>query len=197
MWNIVWFLLISAMPSWWEEISSGSADSPLGSQLTWASLSCDLGCLWLSVTPKNTEGAGGVHEYVKALPSQKTEKGDADITEKFRKYSRRAGNTTVGWHRAYMNPEFPSTCVAWFGTTPWESPRHADQQLCLCTNPAKLLSSLCMSPTTIFSETCTAQHLLLLFYCLLTWKIWAFTAWFQVVICVLCIYYLSWDVWDL
>lgn len=117
MWNIVWFLLISAMPSWWKEIGSGSADSPLGSQLKWASLSCDLGCLWLSVTPKNTEGAGGVHEYVKALPSQKTEKGDADITEKFRKYSRRAGNTTVGWHRAYMNVNPKHLCCQiWYNS---------------------------------------------------------------------------------
>lgn len=196
-WNRVWFLLISAMPSWWKEISSGSADSQLGSQLP-----CAGSCLWLSVTSKVMEGTWGVHEDVKALlwGDVKKQKRDADVTEKFRKYNRRAGNSTVGWHRAYMNPEFPSTCVARFGISGSQifPPGKAQgmrisSSVFVQTQP--LLSSLCVAPKTIFSEACTAQHLL--FYFLLTWKRQAFTEQFQVVICVLCIYYLSQDVWDL
>lgn len=139
-----------------------------------AHMCCPKLCCGLSLAVSHIKGDG---EYRRgtlgfegfALKTyRKTEKVGAHITETFRKYHRRAGNSTVGWHRAYMNPEFPSTCVARFGITSWESPGHVDQQLCLCTNPAKLLPSLSVAPTTIFSEACTAQHLLLLFCYLLT-----------------------------
>lgn len=63
---------------------------------------------------------------------QRHEKGAADIMEKFKRYSRGARGTTVGWHKAYINPEFPSTCVISFGITSWDRPRHAVQQIGLC-----------------------------------------------------------------
>ena len=126
------------MPSRWKEIGSGSDDGQLVSQLTRASLSCDMGYLLAIRQIKKDggcmEGTWGCKGGFAMRGHQRPEKGAADIMEKFRRYSRRAGDTTVGWHRAYINPEFPRTCVISSGVTSWDSPRHAVQQLCLCTN---------------------------------------------------------------
>lgn len=45
------------------------------------------------------------------------EEGAADFLEKFRRYSRGAGDSTVGWHKAYIYPGYLSTWVVSLGIT--------------------------------------------------------------------------------
>lgn len=83
----------------------------------------------------------------------------------------RTRNTTVGWYRAYINLEIPSTCVRCFDDT-----SNTVQQLCLCTNLCQTAVLPRSAPIIIFNVD-TSQYLLL-FY-LFKQKLLAFTAWFQ------------------
>lgn len=196
------------MLSWWKEISSGSADSLLGSQLTCAALSCDGGCLRLALTSKNMEGTGGVHEDVKALPW--------GVIKKLRKgmlmLQRSLGNATeeqeiVHWggigHKGILNSKH-LWCQIWYNILRKPKACRSAAQTNYCPPCVRLLQqflvrhtqphfySFLLSSTPFYSFLLLSQDLLptfIPFCCLLTWSIQAFTAWFQVVICVFCVYY--------
>lgn len=110
------------------------------------------------------------------------EEGTADFLKKFRRYSRGAGDTTVGWHKAYIYPGYLSTWVVSLGITSRESPRHSVQQLCLCTDLYQTAVLPSLAPTVIFSRAHPAQHLLLLQYYLFSLLQHDFRLWFAFIL---------------